>query len=352
MSDISQQIQHQISEANTSKVALKIQSGNSKPYYGRNITGEVLDVSSHTGIISYEPTELFITARSGTTLEEIENTLNEQHQQLAFEPPRFSQSATIGGTVACNLSGPSRAYLGACRDYVLGCHIVNGKAEKLKFGGEVMKNVAGYDASRLMCGAHGTLGVLLDVSLKVIPKPAYTLSLSFECNTHQAMKLMHTWVNESHPLSATYYNGKTLVARLSGNKSAVKSSHQKMGGDLLNDDGLFWQDVKEQENVFFNSNSPIWRISLASNTSEIALQGETLYEWGGALRWFKSNEEDSNIRDCVESLGGHASLVKNNPGNIEPFHPLNKSLHQIQKNIKQAFDPNNILNAGRMYKDI
>lgn len=254
--DISNELQSQVLDSFNKKSTLKIQAGNSKHFYGRNIEAELLDISQHQGIINYEPTELVMTVRAGTTLQEIESTLEQNNQMLAFEPPHFADTATIGGTIACNFSGPRRAYAGAARDFVLGTTIINGKAEKLKFGGEVMKNVAGYDASRLMCGAMGTLGVLLDVSLKIIPKPETEITLLQQCNIHQALENMHRWVKQSIPISASFYDGKNLFVRLSGNEKSINASQSKLNCESHNDSLLFWQNIKEQKNVFLQLINP------------------------------------------------------------------------------------------------
>jgi glycolate dehydrogenase FAD-binding subunit len=349
--DISKLLQKKILDAYENKSPLKICGGNSKVFYGHNIKANILNIAEHRGIISYEPTELVITARAGTSLAEIETTLNQSQQMLAFEPPAYSNAATIGGTVACNLSGPRRAYAGAARDSVLGCNIINGKAEKLKFGGQVMKNVAGYDASRLMCGAFGTLGVLLDISLKVLPKPEAEITLSLQCDIHQAIKNIHQWVKQSLPVSASCYDGTQLFIRLSGNASAVKSAQHIIGGECIENTQTFWLSVKDQSHDFFKTDKPLWRLSLASNSSPLNIDGDTFYEWGGALRWLHTDESAEKIRTTLDAIDGHATLFKHNSINAALFHPLNSGMLRIHKQLKNAFDPENILNPGRMYKE-
>jgi len=349
--DISQQLQQRVEQAYKAGTALNICGGGSKEFYGRKIQAEELNVADHRGIINYEPTELVITARAGTPISEIENTLNEQGQMLGFEPPHYGDTATIGGTIACDLSGPRRPYSGSARDYVLGSTIINGKAEQLHFGGEVMKNVAGYDVSRLMCGAMGTLGVLLDVSLKVIPKPEAEMTVVKECEAADAIQQMHHWMKLSLPLSASCYVDGKLYIRLASNDTTIKAAHQQIGGDLV-DNPQFWISTKEQNHSFFETEKPLWRLSLASNTDPISLEGETLYDWGGALRWLSSDESVDKIRHATESLNGHAILFKNNVNQIDPFHELNPHIHTMHRQLKHAFDPANILNPGRMYADI
>jgi len=350
--DNSQQIQSQILDAYKNKSALKICGGNSKHFYGQKLNATPLDVTTHNGIVNYEPTELVVTVRAGTRLSELETTLSENNQILPFEPPHFSETATIGGTIACNLSGPSRAYNGAARDFVLGSNIINGKAESLKFGGQVMKNVAGYDASRLMCGAMGTLGVILDVSLKVLPKPETEITLSHKCDLNQAIFNMHQWVKQSLPITATCYDGSRLFIRLSGNNSSVNSARKIIGGELIDNSRTFWLQLKEQSHDFFNTDNPVWRLSLSSTSPLLDLQGDTLYEWGGALRWLKTESPAKDIRNKLEAAGGHATLFRNNKQKCDTFQPLSNGLLNIHKNIKNAFDPDHILNPGAMYKDI
>jgi len=351
MGDITQKLQQQIAQAFSSNSPLRICGGGSKDFYGRKIQGDNINVAEHCGIISYEPTELVITARAGTLLSDIENSLSEKGQMLGFEPPHFSDTATLGGTIACNLSGPRRPYRGAARDYVLGSTILNGKAEKLHFGGEVMKNVAGYDVSRLMCGSLGTIGLLLDVSLKVIPKPEAESTVILECDVQTAIDKMHQWVQQSLPISACSYANGTLYARLASNEASIKLAHQYMGGELINDT-KYWQQLKEQQLDFFHTEMPIWRLSLASNAAPLNLQGEIIYDWGGALRWLRSDESADKIRHAVEALGGHATLFRNNVNQLDPFHELSPGIHAMHRQLKLAFDPANILNPGRMYADI
>lgn len=350
--DISQTLQAQILDAYEHKSALKIQAGNSKAFYGRQIDAEIIDVSEHQGIISYEPTELVVTARTGTRLSDIEKTLEQQKQMLAFEPPAFSESATLGGTIACNFSGPRRAYTGAARDFVLGCQIINGKAEQLRFGGQVMKNVAGYDASRLMCGALGGLGLILDVSLKVLPRPEAEITLCYSCDINQAQKNIHQWIKQSLPVSASCFYQQQLYVRLSGNQSSVNAALKAMGGERLENDSAFWQSIKIQTHDFFNTDKPLWRLSLASNSAPLELSGDTLYEWSGALRWLKTDEPATKIREVLDAVNGQATLFKNATSSTDIFHPLSPGLLRVHKKLKHAFDPHNILNPGCLYKEL
>jgi len=350
--NISKELRQQVEQAHSSGTVLKICAGNSKHFYGREVIGDVLDVSQHQGVINYEPTELVITARAGTPLKEIEAILDSENQMLAFEPPAFGDSATIGGTIACSLSGPRRAFAGSARDFVLGCSIINGKAEQLHFGGEVMKNVAGYDVSRLMCGSMGTLGILLDLSIKVLPRPETEKTLVYETNANNALKKVHQLARESLPISATCFDDNTFHVRLSGTEGAVKAAHNLLGGEELPNSNNFWQKLKEHESSYFDAEKDIWRLSLASNSPVLNLEGKTLYEWNGAQRWLISDEDEEVIRKEVSRHGGHAVCFRQHNKQQDVFHPLDAGLLRIHRNLKQAFDPEAIFNIGRMYEEI
>ena len=356
-SDISQQLQQQVRSAYEQKKAQCIIGGNSKSFYGRAdagiVSAEKLNVSGHRGVLNYEPTELVITARAGTPVHEIENLLEENGQMLPFEPPAFNKKATIGGTIACNLSGPRRAYAGAARDFLLGCKLINGKGETLSFGGEVMKNVAGYDVSRLMAGAMGTLGVLLEVSLKVLPIADMESTQLFQCSAAEALDKLHAWSQTPLPLSASSYHDSILRIRLSDATNAVRAAIDTVGGETMTDAELYWQQLKEQELDFFTGEKPLWRISLASDSEAIGLpagydEDDCLYEWGGALRWLKSDAPADVIQGAAAELDGHASLFQHD-GHSRVFQPLAPGLMRIHQNLKQAFDPENILNPGKLY---
>ena len=356
-SDISQQLAQQVQHAFEQKTALSIVGGNSKAFYGRiderTASAETLDVSGHCGVLSYEPTELVITARAGTPLAEIETLLDNNGQMLPFEPPAFADGATIGGTIACNLSGPRRASAGAARDLVLGCKIINGKGEIMTFGGEVMKNVAGYDVSRLMAGAMGTLGVLLEVSLKVLPKPEMEATQQFACSPSEALDKIHNWSQTPLPISASSYHGAVLRVRFSGATKAVNAAIGTVGGETMADAQQYWHQLKEHQLDFFTDDKPLWRISVASDIESLELPAEydgddCLYEWGGALRWLKSDVPAEVIQRAAAELDGHAVLFRQN-GHGSIFQPLTPGMMRIHQNLKQAFDPENILNPGKLY---
>jgi len=350
--DNSQQLQNKVIEAFENNTPLDIQGGCTKSFYGNKLSAEALSTKDHHGIINYEPTELVITACAGTPLKIIEQTLKDNNQILAFEPPHFGEDATLGGTIACNFSGPRRAYAGAARDFVLGTRILNGKGEIISFGGEVMKNVAGYDVSRLMTGAMGTLGVILDVSLKVLPIPETELTLVQKTDFINALKTVTDLSRTPLPVSASCYHNSCLYIRLSGTENAVISAKDTIGGDKLDNADYFWQSVKEQQHEFFSPKKTLWRLSVAANTPKLSLQGEQLFEWSGALRWLLTDESEENIRSNIKAIEGHATLFRNNDKNTDAFQALDKPLMKIHNNLKQAFDPKKILNPGRMYKDI
>lgn len=355
-SDISQQLQQKIKHAFDQKTALCILGGNSKAFYGHAVSAETLSVAEHRGVLNYEPTELVITARAGTPLNEIERILDDNGQMLPFEPPAFTDKATIGGTIACNMSGPRRAYAGAARDFLLGCKIINGKGEILGFGGEVMKNVAGYDVSRLMAGALGTLGVLLEVSLKVLPKAEMEATQLIRSSNTDALEKIHQLSMTPLPISASSFHESVLRIRLSGAEKAVEAAINTIGGDSMDNAGQYWHDLKEQRLDFFNTDKPLWRISLASDVESPGLPADCenddcLYEWGGALRWLKSHMPADTIQGAAAKLDGHATLFRNHQQH-SVFQPLTPGLLRIHKNLKQAFDPENILNPGKLYPEL
>jgi glycolate oxidase FAD binding subunit len=347
--DISLQLQERVKQARENRTALCIRGGGSKDFYGREPVGERFEVLSHRGIVNYEPTELVLTARAGTPLIEIEQTLSAAGQMLPFEPPHFGETATLGGTVACNLSGPRRPYAGAARDFVLGTRVLNGRGEILGFGGEVMKNVAGYDVSRLMCGALGTLGVLLEVSLKVLPRPQCELTLVYQTELREALDVLHDWAQKPYPISASCYDGNLLTVRLSGEERAVQAARKLMGGEVHEDGEGFWHRLREQEHGFFRSSRPLWRFSVASDAPAPELPGKWLYEWGGAQRWLISEAPAAAIREAASAAGGQATLYRNGPRE-QVFQPLPAGLMRIHQRLKQAFDPDGLFNPGRLYE--
>jgi glycolate oxidase FAD binding subunit len=349
MTDKTHYLSDRIQAAFAVKRALNIQGSGSKSFYGRPTQGEPLIVTDHQGIISYEPTELVITARCGTRLADIEAMLAKQGQMLAFEPPYFGTDATLGGAIATGLSGPRRPYAGAARDIVLGVKLMNDRGDILKFGGEVIKNVAGFDVARLMVGALGTLGLLLEVSMKVLPRPDCETTLLFTLPADAALPQMNRWAGQTWPLSAACYDGEHLRIRLSGTAETLADTRTKLGGEILADieAKTFWADLREQKLAFFQDNTSLWRLSLASATVHVPLSGAWLTDWGGALRWVKTDEESAVIFQTALALGGHACRFRSSLGG--KFQPLPPGLEKLHRDIKQAFDPHGIFNPGRLY---
>jgi glycolate oxidase FAD binding subunit len=347
-SNIMDQALQQFRDRIAGRSALRIRGGGTKDWYGQALHGAILDTRAYSGIVAYDPTELVITARCGTPLAEIETALEQQNQMLAFEPPHFGADATVGGMVASGLSGPRRQAAGALRDFVLGAVLMDGKGEVLHFGGQVMKNVAGYDVSRLLAGSMGTLGLLLEVSLKVLPKPFAETTLQFAMPQDYAIRRLNEWGGQPLPLSASAWHDGRLMVRLSGAQAAVSAARIKMGGEDLPQAQDFWTGLREQQHAFFSS-SALWRLSVPSVTAPLDLPGEQLIEWGGAQRWLKTDADAAIIRAAAEKAGGHASLFKGGDKQAGVFHPLAPAVAKIHRNLKNAFDPSGIFNPGRMY---
>jgi glycolate oxidase FAD binding subunit len=333
--------QEKIRHAAERRMPLRLRGGGSKDFYGNAPRGEVLDTRGYAGIVSYEPTELVVTARCGTSLLDLERTLEEKNQFLPFEPPHFGPGATLGGCIAAGLSGPRRASAGALRDFVLGAKLVDGRGRVLHFGGEVMKNVAGYDVSRLLAGSLGTLGVIAEASIKILPRPSCERTLRLEASEGEALEKMNRWGGQALPISASAWHDGELLVRLSGSEPAVHAAAHRLGGEKA--DSGFWHELKEQTHPFFAGPGSLWRVSLPS-TARLDIAGKKLIEWGGALRWVKSDES-------IRHLARQATLFRagDKPdGAFAPLEPVNARLH---KALKAAFDPAGILNPGRMYAD-
>lgn len=328
---------------------VEIRGTGSKAFMGRQPAGEVLFTTGHRGIISYEPTELVVRVRGGTPLAELEETLDAGGQFLPCEPPRFGAAGTVGGAVASGLAGPRRPYAGAVRDFLLGVRMINGAGKVLTFGGQVMKNVAGYDAFRLQAGAWGTLGLLLDVSLKVLPKPEAEHTLGFEMTEDQAIETMNRWAGQPLPLSAAAYHEGLLRLRLSGTTRGVAQARQRLGGDV--DDNDFWEGLRHHGLPFFQApEPPLWRITVSPATPPLELHGQTLVDWGGGQRWLRTELPGPELRRRLAGAGGFAHLVRSRGARNEVFHPLEPGMARLHEGLKRAFDPAGILNPGRMYE--
>ena len=349
-SDIQQALCEQVALACAQRNPLQIVGGNSKASYCADSSGETLSISGHSGIIDYEPAELVITARAGTPLQYIEKTLHEQQQMLAFEPPHIGDTATLGGTIACGLSGPRRPYAGAARDFILGTKIINGNGQALCFGGQVMKNVAGYDLSRMMAGAMGTLGLITEASLKVLPKPVEDITLQFDFDTATSIKRCNAWARKPLPISGSCILNDKLYIRLSGSAGTVQAAQSKIGGEVSSSK-TFWTSLREQLHPYFNTTGNLWRLSVAPATAPLPLQGEWLIEWGGGQRWLKTDADEHSVRTVANQAGGHATLFDKSNGR-RLLQPLDTPLIALHKRIKQALDPENIFNRGALYPEL
>ena len=353
MSDISIELHQRVQQAHQTAQPVSIVGGNSKAFYGRHVEAEKISLREHQGIISYEPTELVMHCRSGTLLRDVEKILDENNQCLAFDPPHFGDTATVGGMVACGFAGPRRAYTGSVRDMVLGLTLINGVGEILTFGGQVMKNVAGYDVSRLVTGSLGTLGIILDVSLKVLPKPKAQTTLVFENSAEQALTQFNQWRSKPLCIDATCYYDKHSYVRLAGSAQAIASAQQQLGGDVFNDAEPFWQSIKEQQHAFFSDKgTTLWRLSLPSHSPLTEIDGEQLIEWSGSQRWLASNASVETIREQALAQNGHATVFRAQQSHDIPFQPLTPALLKLHTRLKDAFDPKRILNPGKMYAEL
>jgi len=344
-------LQDRIRDAAARRAPLRLRGGGSKDFYGGALAGEVFDTRGYAGVVSYEPTELVVTARCGTRLEELEATLEASGQMLAFEPPRFGADATLGGCVAAGLSGPRRAAAGAVRDFVLGARLLDGRGRELSFGGQVMKNVAGYDVSRLLAGSLGTLGLILEVSLKVLPRPAAELTLQLEFPEQGAIEALNRWAGQPLPISASAWRGGDLGLRLSGAPSALRAAARKIGGRPMDpaQAGRFWSGIREHADPFFAGDAPLWRLSLPSQATALGLPGEQMIEWGGALRWLRTRADAAAVRAAAERAGGHATLFRAADKTAGAFAPLSPVLLRLHRELKAAFDPAGIFNPGRLH---
>lgn len=343
---------------------LRIRGGGSKDFYGSapggQLEGNLLDTRSHTGIVSYEPSELVVTVKAGTTLQELELVLAARRQFLPFEPPRFGEdgaAATIGGAVAAGLSGPRRATVGALRDFVLGMRVMDGLGREMKFGGEVMKNVAGYDVSRLMAGSMGCLSLILDVSLKVLPLPVHEATIRLDVEQSHALRMMNQWGGQPLPVSATCWLDDVLSVRLSGAEPAVRAAQQTLGGSVVDESTAqdFWTALRDGKQAFFGQGSPgtsLWRLSSPSAAPALPSSGATLIEWGGAQRWFCSAAAAAEIHALAATLGATATAFRTLVHRENVFAPLAPEVLRLHQGLKQVFDPHGVFGRGRLYPEI
>ena len=361
--DASAHFVDRVRSAAATRTALRIRGGGSKDFYAQALEGELLDTNALAGVTSYEPSELVITAGAGTPLLELEALLAAHGQCLPFEPPHFSNTSTIGGMVASGLSGPARASVGGVRDYMLGVKIINGKGEHLTFGGQVMKNVAGYDVSRLMAGSMGTLGLITEVSLKVLPVAPAEATLRFDCSQAQALQWLHAWGGKPLPLNASCWGVRgsaagTLSLRLRGAVAAVEAACKTLGGERQDNHAAAadWQALRDQQLPWHQARSStqdLWRLSLPQTSPALDLPDAPLIEWHGGLRWVRADvAQGPGLRAAAQTAGGHATLfIAASAGRACPearFDTLKTPLDRIHKALKHEFDPAGIFNPHRL----
>jgi glycolate oxidase FAD binding subunit len=375
---------------------LRLRGSGSKDFYGQPSiagSGEIFDTREYRGIVAYAPSELVVSARCGTPLAELEAALAERGQMLACEPPHFGPDATVGGMLAAGLSGPRRMQAGAVRDFVLGVRLIDGEGRRLAFGGQVMKNVAGYDVSRLLAGSLGTLALVTEVSLKTLPLPLAERTLVAQMSEADALSRLAGWNSRPLPISASAWVDGELLLRLSGAAAAVAAAERHLAGELaaagiavagadVGAAAAFWRSVREQTHRFFaglaanasanaSANTPataagilpLWRIAVPTNTPPLELAAAArpedppaplLIEWGGALRWLRGGDPLA-IRAAAAAAGGHATLFDGDSplkSAVGVFAPLSPPLMAIHRRLKNAFDAHGIYNPGRLYPDL
>jgi len=352
--DVSAELAGLVKEAAFAGRSLFIRGHGSKRFYGRRCeTDDELDTRGHRGILSYDPSELVITVRGGTPLAEVEAALAEAGQMLPFEPPRFAADSTIGGAVAAGLSGPGRPWRGAVRDVLLGVQLLDGQGQIMNFGGQVMKNVAGYDLSRLMAGALGTLGVLLGVSVRLLPRPRAEKTLLLECDAEASRALMRSFRAAPVPLTGSSYTAGQLHLRLSGHESVLDAFHDTHGGSWVENGDDYWRGLRDHALPFFHRPGRLWRISVPPDTAPLALEGESLVDWGGAQHWVRTPEDGDRVRRLARDAGGHAVAFRQDDDERDDpvFQPLDETIAGLHRRLKSVFDPKSVLNPGRVYGD-
>jgi glycolate oxidase FAD binding subunit len=345
------ELRERVKAAHQQRQPLRLRGAGTKDFYAEEVSdAAVLNLSPYRGIVDYEPSELVITARCGTPLSEIETALADRGQFLAFEPPAFGGDPTIGGVIAAGLSGPRRVYAGAARDFVLGATLLDARGDILRFGGQVMKNVAGFDVSRLLCGSLGILGVITEVSLKVLPRPRAEETLRFEMPARQAVEAFNRWSGQPLPLAgAAWWNGVAWI-RLSGAASAVRAAHERLGGERVDptEATQWWNALRHGQHPIFQS-ATLWRLSLPDTTPPLTLPGDPLMDWGGALRWYASDpHSDDEPRKAASAAGGTAMCWHGPAPASGRFHPLQPTSATLTRRLKDRFDPHGIFNPGRM----
>ena len=366
----------QIQNAVSNKTQLSIEGGGTKSWYGNPNSHTKLDTRPYSGILEYQPEELVITACAGTPLKEIEAALKAKNQMLAFEPPHFGEKATFGGAIAAGLAGPNRISVGNLRDFVLGARILDGKGQDLSFGGQVMKNVAGYDISRLLPGSMGTLSLLLEASVKVLPRPAATATLRCHISQEKALRTLNEWAGQPLPMSASCWIGNPagegqLTIRLAGAAAAIKAAIPLMSSlvDASEVDTqsaeAFWNDLREHQLPLFENlaaDQTLYRLALPAACGPLTIPGaghEIILEWHGQQRWIKALGDEAtfnSIKQLATSHGGHATRFRQgasiNP-QFQRFTMLSEQAHSkalelVQERLRSAFDPTGVFATKRL----
>jgi glycolate oxidase FAD binding subunit len=348
-----QDLRRRVTDAHDAQAPLRLRGAGTKDFYGERCDGSVLDVRGYCGVVDYEPSELVITARCGTPLSELESLLAQHQQFLAFEPPAFGGDPTLGGMIASGLSGPRRFQAGAVRDFVLGAVLLCAQGELLHFGGKVIKNVAGFDIARLLCGSLGILGLITEVSLKVLPLPREEHSLRFEVAAPEALALFNRWARQPLPISATaWWSGEARV-RLSGAPPALRAARAQLGGELIEASAAaqWWRSLRDHTHAFFSGAGTLWRLSLPSTAPPLSSAGGQLIEWGGALRWWAGDAGGADLRALATAAGGTALHWRGGSAGSR-FHPLAPVVLEIHRRLKARFDPHGIFNPGRLIADL
>jgi glycolate oxidase FAD binding subunit len=345
--DITDRLADQVRQASASRAALRIEGGGTRAFHGRPVAGEALSLAGHCGVIDYDPSELVITARAGTPLAEIETLLEAENQMLCSEPPSFGPGGTIGGAVATGLSGPRRPFAGALRDYVLGAKVLDGRGQALQFGGTVFKNVAGFDAFRLMAGAHGCLGAILEASLRVTPKPRAEAALVFDMGGEAARTWVTGLMRRPLPLSGAFHDGARLHLRLSGGETAVAVTSRELGGEAESLE--VWRSIRDMTHPACTASPVLWRIALPQTAAPPELDG-AVWDWGGGVRWLAADRIDPAIWDLAARWDGHATLWRGAEGQV--FQPLATPIFKLHRRLKAALDPAGVFNPGRMYEGL
>jgi len=352
MSDFIGQAQARVRAAQAGGAPLRLRGGGTKDFLGGELLGDVLDTRDYCGVIAYDPSELVITVKAGTPIAEVEAELAASGQCLPFEPPHFGAGATVGGCVASGLSGPRRPYAGAVRDYLLGVTLIDGRGDLLRFGGQVMKNVAGFDTFRLQAGAMGTLGLITEVSFKVLPLPAADETLVFEADACSAIATMNKLAGQPLPLAGAVHDAGRMLLRLAGNPAAVRAAIARLGSERLPDAASYWTSIREHRHPFFAGGAPLWRLAVKPTTPVLARAGgDELIDWGGGQRWLRCALSVDAMRELLKPHGGHLTAWRGAPRALA-FQPPAPAVMALHRRLKASFDPAGIFNRGRLYPDL